>query len=303
MQSIKVKVLTVFMSLIMAVTMLPALNSNASVVGGLNAVKCGEGAYASLSGDTLTISGTGAIDNYVLYTNNTTNAPWNGDNKFKVKKIVIGEGITSIGNNAFAWTSNLESIEFRSTGALKTIGTQSFYQCYKLTSLKLPYGLVTVGKNAFAYNTALQSVSIPNTVKTIAYGAFACCSNLAKVYIPKSVSSLGDFAFKSNYKLSAVTGGAGLTSIGRQAFEYTYKLRTFSITSKKLSRIGQCCFYCSGLKTIKIKKTTKLKKKKVKGSLYLSSVKTVKVKKSKVRKYRKFFTYRNCGKRRVKVKK
>lgn len=309
MQSIKTKVLTMFMSFVMAVAMFPALGSNAATLAWTynNIVyKFNE------STGVMTVTGTGEMFNFTALDTNgdkrpdKTNAPW-FDTKtnyyYKIKKVIIGDGITKIGDNSFCRCYNIESVEFQSTGSLKTIGTQAFYDCYHLTSLGLPNGLVTVGRNAFAYNSALQSVSIPNTVKTIAYGAFACCSNLAKVYIPKSVSSLGDFAFKSNYKLSAVTGGAGLTTIGRQAFEYTYKLRTFSITSKKLSRIGQCCFYCSGLKTIKIKKTTKLKKKKVKGSLYLSSVKTVKVKKSKVRKYRKFFTYRNCGKRRVKVKK
>ena len=60
--------------------------------------------------------------------------------------------------------------------------------------------------------------------------------------------------------------------------------------------------YTSKLKTLYLKKTTKLTKKGVRGSLYLSSVKTVKVKKSKVRKYKKIFKKSNSGKK-VKVKK
>ena len=308
MQSLKVKVLTAFMSVIMVFSLFPALNSNAATihVWKSGSIKCefdeGSGVF--------TVSGTGAMPDFKGYYNAgdktktivKTDAPWFNNFYYKIKKVVIGDGITKVGNNAFARCYNIQSIVFQSKGSLKTIGTQAFYGCYNHTSVTLPYGLVTVGMNAFARNTKLVSVSIPGTVKTIGYGAFANC-NLSKVYIPKSVTSLGDFSFRSNYKLVSVTGGAGLTSIGRQAFEYTYKLKTFKITSKKLSRIGQCCFVCSGLKTIQIKKTTKLKKKKVKGSLYLSNVKTVKVKKSKVRKYKKFFTYRNCGKRRVKVKK
>ena len=129
------------------------------------------------------------------------------------------------------------------------------------------------------------------------------CRSLQRIVLPASLISIGDFAFHDCYNLVSVTGGAGLKTIGRQAFEFDSRLKTFKITSKKLKKIGvgafRCCF---ALKTISIKKTTKLTKKGVKGSLYLSSVKTVKVKKSKVRKYKKIFRRGNSG-RSVKVKK
>ena len=313
MQSIKVKVLTVFMSFVMAVTMFPALGSNAATTthtwwNNNKQIKC----ELNETTGVFTVTGTGPMDDYKAYSSSTgkyatltsTDTPWYLEKLYyKIKKVVIGDGITRIGNNAFGKCYNIQEIDFQSKGSLKVIGVQAFYDCYTMPSVKIPYGVTTIGKNAFAYNTALTSLSIPNTVKTIAYGAFANCSKLLKLSIPASVTSIGDFAFRGNYKLKSVTGGAGLVSIGRQAFEFTYDLRTFKITSKKLSRIGSCCFYCSGLKTLQIKKTTKLKKKKVKGSLYLSSVKKVKVKKSKVRKYRKYFTRKNCGKYRVKVTK
>ena len=310
MQSIKVKVLSAFMSFIMAVTMFPALMSNAAVTS-LNGAKCGDNVTATLTGTTLKISGTGPMYDYKAYykANDTskrissTDAPW-FSSRTNIEKIVIEDGVTKIGNNAFGCLTYVKSVEFQSKGSLKTIGTQAFYDDWKITSLALPNGLTTIGSNAFAWCYGVTSVSLPGTLKTIGYGAFAYCETLTRVYIPKSVTSIGDFAFKDNWKLVSVTGGAGLTSIGRQAFEYCTHLKTFKITSKKLARIGQCCFYCcNSLKTIYIKKTTKLKKKKVKGSLYFSSVKKVKVKKSKVKKYKKFFTYRNCGKRGVKVRK
>ena len=56
------------------------------------------------------------------------------------------------------------------------------------------------------------------------------------------------------------------------------------------------------LKTLQIKKTTKLTKAGVKNSLKGSFVKTVKVKKSKLKKHKKFFKKNNCGKK-VTVKK
>ena len=300
MQSIKVKVLTMFMSLVMAVAALPALNSNAASI--VQSGSCGTGVSFRLTDDgVLSLNGNGAVDEYVLYTNGQTNAPWYS-NKYKIKKVVVGDGITRLGSNAFAWCTQLETIQFSSQLNLKSIGTQTFYECSKLVNVTLPYGLVSVGRNAFVWS-GLKTLIIPNSVKTIAYGAFANCQ-LVKVYIPASVVTIGDFAFRGNKQLVKFTGGAGVVTIGIQAFEHCWKLSNFVITSKKLKKIGKACFLCdSKLKTLYIKQTTKLTKKGVKNSLYLSSVKKVKVKKSKVKKYKKYFTYRNCAKRGVKVKK
>lgn len=303
MQSLKVKVLTAFMSVIMVFSLFPALNSGASTV--LDSASCGANLTATLSADgkTLTISGTGAMNNYSYdSTKKTYNTPWFGA-RTSIKKVVIKDGVTSIGNFAFVYLTQLEEVVWPTNGSLKSIGKCAFGRCYGLKKISIPNGVTSIGYEAFLECTNLTSVSLPGSLKSVAYGAFAYC-DIRKVFIPSKVTSLGDFAFASNHKNASVTGGAGLVSIGRQAFQHNWALKTFKITSKKLKKIGTACFLCdSKLKTIQIKKTTKLKKKGVKGSLYLSSVKKVKVKKSKVRKYKKFFTYRNCGKRGVKVKK
>ena len=56
---------------------------------------CGENVtftYVNSTG-TLTISGTGAMKDY-----NTSQAPWSA---YSIKKVVINNGVTSIGNSAF----------------------------------------------------------------------------------------------------------------------------------------------------------------------------------------------------------
>ena len=87
--------------------------------------------------------------------------------------------------------------------------------------------------------------------------------------------------------------------INSEMLYYLYR----KITSNMFSKIGPFSF--SGdkaLKTLYLKKTTKLTKSGVKKSLKGSSVKTVKVKKSKIKKYKKYFKKSNSGKK-VKVKK
>ena len=298
MYSLKTKVFTCFLTFVMAFSLLPALNSNAATkkkdwkVNGITCTLYDDG--------TFTVAGNGAIPDYELFTNGKTSAPWT-DSRYNITKLVIGNGITRIGNNAFAQCSRLATIEFKGT-TLQSFGLQAFYSCNALKSVVLPEGLTSLGKSSFYCCSNLEAVTLPKTLKTIGVQAFCRC-NLKKVYIPASVTKIGDQAFRSNYHLVSATGGAGLQIIGVYAFAHCQTLKNFVITSKKLKKIGSGAFTCDyKLKTVYIKNTTKLTKKGVKGSMYLSSVKTVKVKKSKVKKYKKIFARRNSGKS-VKVKK
>lgn len=305
MQRLKTKLFTCLLSFVMAFSMLPALNSNAASI--VKKGNCGANGsnltYKLDDSNTLTISGTGAMMNYAYDSaKGIITTPW-FSYRNNIKKLVIEDGVSSVGNYAFAYCSNLSEIVWPANQSLKTIGQDSFALCAALINVSLPKGLTSIGKWAFEQDINLKTISFPSTLKTIAYGAFMDDRSIQKLVLPGSLVSIGDFAFHDNASLTSVTGGVGLQTIGRQAFEFDTRLKTFKITSKKLKKIGTGAFRCClSLKTIYIKKTTKLTKKGVKGSLYLSSVKTVKVKKSKVRKYKKIFRRGNSG-RSVNVKK
>ena len=126
---------------------------------------------------------------------------------------------------------------------------------------------------------------------------------MKNLVIGKNVTVIEDDAFANCPDLESVTGGAGLKTIGARAFANCPNLKTFKITSKALKKIGASAFNGDViLNTLYLKKTTKLTKSGVKNSLAGSSVKTVKVKKKKIKKYKKIFKKKNCGKK-VKVKK
>lgn len=79
---------------------------------------------------TLTVSGTGkVVGNY------DTSYPLSAY-KNKARKIILQDGITEIGTQAFANFSNLTEVDFPST--LKKIGEAAFYRCSELTSAELP---------------------------------------------------------------------------------------------------------------------------------------------------------------------
>ena len=115
-------------------------------------------------------------------------------------------------------------------------------------------------------------------------------------------TTIGNYAFFNCNALTKVSGGSKITIIGKRAFSYCSKLSSFTITSKKLKKIGAYAFtHSNKLKTISIKKTTKLTFKGIKKCLKGSKVKTVKVKKSKRFAYRVYFKV-NSGRKSVKVK-
>ena len=120
------------------------------------------------SDGTLTISGEG----------NMFGAPWS-QYKSKIKKVVIGEGVRSISDNAFHYYENLRSVSLPST--LTSIGEAAFWACSSLQSITLPNNLTNIGLNAFRACHSLTQVLIPASVTNIDGSAFECCTGLTDV--------------------------------------------------------------------------------------------------------------------------
>ncbi len=86
---------------------------------------------------------------------------------------VVPEGVTEIGECAFAANCALSSVVLPST--LKKIGKQAFYSCSALRSAEVPQGTVEIGDGAFAGCTALGSAHIPKSVKVMGSFVFRGC--------------------------------------------------------------------------------------------------------------------------------
>lgn len=119
-----------------------------------NSGACGKNAFWSFDSQTatLTISGTGAIDGYeILIAVNgsysfTEAAPWK-PYASEIKSVVIGEGITSIGESAFCHFDNLESIKLPST--LTMVENFAFARCGHVDRVIIPESVRYIGCNAF----------------------------------------------------------------------------------------------------------------------------------------------------------
>ena len=148
---------------------------------------CGENVNWTLTNDgTLTISGTGTMADY----DSLNGAPWDDS---LVKTVIIENGVTSIGQNAFRDCSSLTRVTI--PNGVTSIGAYAFEDCTSLTSVTIPGSVTSIGERAFYNCSSLTSVTIPDGVTSIDWGAFYGCSSLTSVTIPNSVTSIGDLAF------------------------------------------------------------------------------------------------------------
>ena len=160
---------------------------------------CGDNVYYAYDSNatTLNIFGTGSMTDY-----STTNSPW-FSYRMSIKTVVIGNGVTTIGNYAFYSCTSLESITI--PDGVTSIGEAAFGRCTSLNSITIPDGVTSIGFDAFGHCTSLNSITIPDGVTSIDNSAFYGCTGLTSIEIPASVTTIGDQAFRDCSKLTSVT--------------------------------------------------------------------------------------------------
>ena len=139
------RLLALLLAFVMTFSLLPTV-AWAATSGDCSAAGDGSVTWSYDAGTTtLTISGTGAMKDYASV--NVT--PWNAY-KAKTKTVIIDEGVTRVGNSAFASHT-------------------------ALTSVSLPATLESIGQKAFMATRNLAAIDIPAKVSTIETGAFMGC--------------------------------------------------------------------------------------------------------------------------------
>ena len=144
-----------------------------------------------------------------------------------IQKVEIGDGVTSIGNEAFYNCYSLPSVTI--PNGVTSIGNQAFRNCYSLSSVTIPNGVTSIGTQAFHSCYSLSSVTIPNGVTSINTQAFYNCYSLSSVTIPNGVTSIDNQAFYG-CTLSSVVIPDGVTSINSKTFYNCYGIRYYDFT-------------------------------------------------------------------------
>lgn len=158
---------------------------------------CGDNLTWTLTEDgTLTISGTGEMTGWLNY----RDVPWRTQ-KSMICAVVVKEGVTSIGADAFYKCTNLTSVVI--PDSVTVIGDYAFYYCLNLYDITMSKNVVTIGNYAFFWCNNLTDIIIPNSVISIGACAFNGSNLVATTIVPSSVVSIGSGAFTGTPWLEA----------------------------------------------------------------------------------------------------
>lgn len=162
---------------------------------------------------TLTISGSGAMEDYLM----SGHQPWRSF-RDQITSVVVSPGVTSIGNLAFTRFSKLIHVDI--ADSVVSIGEQVFSECSSLTNITVPQSVTYIGVNAFDSCTNLSSITLStNNITSIRSHTFSGCSKLSSIVIPDGVTSIQSGAFFNCTKLTSITIPGSVTSIGSNVFD------------------------------------------------------------------------------------
>ncbi len=245
-----IRITGLLLTVVMLVAMLGAfsLTASAATITG----QCGDNATYTLTDDgVLTVSGTGAIENNAFRHSAEIYATLNKGftDYLKIQKVVINEGITEIGNQAFLECSNIASVTLPST--ITKIQGYAFYQCTNLKSINLPEGLTYIGTTAFYQCKNLTEITIPSTLTYLGTDAFMNCTSLKTVILSEGMTatiSTGAFGYygASNTNFTHITIPASVTKIADEAFWGTSALKNVTIKNKDII-LGNQSFFASDI--------------------------------------------------------
>lgn len=238
------------------------------------------GRYDLTTQNNLVISGDGDMDDF-----DSDDSPWY-DNRNNVRDAVIEDGVTSIGENAFAGLINLRSIKIPSS--VVTIGNNAFNGCTNLTNVyyggsQSDWQDITIGsgntvltnanihyaENEWTYtdtNTGLVTtyklfedgtlnISGEGAMKPNVFDAngqiWASCKNdVTKVVIEEGITVIGQYAFTGCPNLLSVSIPSTVTDIGFYAFQNCTSLAIVVIPNNVTAIWDQAFKNCTSLSSL-----------------------------------------------------
>lgn len=163
--------------------------------------QCGENVYWELNRSTctLTISGTGPMYDYTY----DDKSPFNENGFGSIENVVINEGVTSIGNSAFAHSLSLKRITM--ADSVTSIGWHAFSNDSYLEEIYFGKNVKSIGSMAFSHCTGLKTIELPDNVTEIDDLLFYNCYSLKSVKLPENLKTLNLGAFSGALALEKIT--------------------------------------------------------------------------------------------------
>ena len=202
-----------------------------------------------LGGQTLTISGTGAMPDFDFPNGNL--APWwnyealgmltsfgNFKLEGELKKVVIKDGVTNVSDYALFFLPAATQVTL--PDSVTSIGRYGIAMCSKLTGLSIPKGVTGIGDFGLAGN-GLTAVTLPDGLQSLGRGAFDSCASLTNTTLPAAITAVPGKCFADCTKLLNVKYAGTVTAIGDLAFE-SCKALTAAPIPETVTAIGASAF-------------------------------------------------------------
>lgn len=171
-----------------------------------------------------------------------------------ITSVVIPEGVTNIGDDAFCHCANLKSITVPST--VSNFGYNAFCATPWLEAQKanktffilnnilidgsnaegnitIPDGVTKIAAGAFEYNGKITNVNFPDSVTVIEKFAFYECDKLTHIVLPKKLTYIGNISFGNCFELVTIVIPKTVNHIGDYLFEQAFHLKKVYYTGSK----------------------------------------------------------------------
>lgn len=272
------KLLSIILCALMlaSVLSLNAFAQEVDVAQTSNSGSCGENVTYNFDFETgtLTLSGTGKMDNWSSH----TNTPWY-DYTSSIINVVIEDGVESIGDYAFYDCDSLMSVTI--PDGVESIGNYAFYSCARLQNITIPDSVNSIGIHAFVdctclliycteYSYAHTYVENANVAHSLIYYSGTCGENLTFTLDTRTgiliISGTGymsnyDYSFDNfrnapwfhdRYSIKSVIIEEGVTSVGSDAFSYCANLAYVSLPDSLTYISSEAFSECKSLQEITI---------------------------------------------------
>ena len=181
---------------------------------------------------------------------------YRGIGDMPVRKLILEEGITEIGELMFYEWKNLEEVTFPSS--LTAIRDRAFEGCRNIKQLNFPErGLITIGHSVFS-SCKVRELHLPETLTSIGSHTFSNCEQLEELTLPDSIVSVGKWnVFRDCSSLRSVKLPAHLKVITESMFSRCTALERVQMP-EDLERIESYAFLsCHNLKEVDLPDTVK----------------------------------------------
>ena len=165
-----------------------------------------------------------------------------------IRKVDIGNGFSSLGDEAFNGCSCLESIVIPSN--VTSGGTRAFADCAMLSSIVIPHAMYTINDYMLNGCRALTKAILPHGLTKVGQYAFSNCVAVDDILLPDAVTSIGSQAFRFCYSFGKVIIPKGVTSLasyvfsnvdGVKIYDFSASIQVVSLSSSSYIAVPSDC--------------------------------------------------------------